>query len=434
MDFISPAYRYRFIKARIISIALFWFFPQLALAQDPEALSQIATRFNLPTWVSQLRGEITIKAQEISVDRNILTNITLPISLENKELSVTGAEFSSADGKARVDFSIDKHTAEFVGVIRAENFVLNTVNARPADKPLDARQKLFMDEVLLPDWLPRLVGELHFDVAQGTWQTTSYKELEGTLTFNQQSLSSAIKVVIDSGYAEGSFVHDHHSHRSKITVLGQRIPVQIFSITDEYVSDLPVNIDLDIVTEGQTARTMASTANGKLLLETGTGNLNIQKLDKLTKDILSLTLTSLLPISLGPAHAKLECGAIKLKLENGVALSDNSIAVRLDTLAVMGGGEINFANETLDLALHPHARHAGRINTKSAVKELTLAGPFDDIKITPHLGGILDQSLSLTGKIASLGLAKIGLPILDWAAPPDVACMSTLEMAHEAQN
>ena len=85
----------------------------------------------------------------------------------------------------------------------------------------------------------------------------------------------------------------------------------------------------------------------------------------------------------------------------------------------MGGGKIDFANEKLDIRLHPHARRKNTINTKSAVKEVKLSGSLRDVEVSPQLGGIINQGISLTTKIAALGLSKLRLPLLDWAAPAD---------------
>ena len=378
----------------------------------------------LPAWLLALSGTIKFEAKEIQTPNSRLRDVEIPVKTTPDRILIEQANLTTTQGELLIDFAVDKHSRRFTATIQAEHLVF-TDDESPSTNGL-----IFDNEILLPEWLSTLDGELNIAISTSEIAKIKLKDLGGEFFFRGRKLTAQLSAGLENGHLRANFEHDYDNSETKMSATGSAVPLHLMPATRDYLVDTALNFESDLYARGNTPREFAETLNGTVTVEAMHGNIDIRKLEKLSQDILSLTLTSIIPIPFGSHTAQLECAVIKFPIKNGVANSANAIALRTQNLAVMGGGEINFADESLDIRLHPHARSTTKINTKTAVKEVKLAGPLRDIQVDAKLGGILTQGISLTTKIAALGLSKLKLPLLDWAAPGTEACMSTLTNEH----
>ena len=395
---------------------------------NPATLEDVLIKSGLPAWLLQLTGDVSIEIDELQYDGNSYSDLIIPINLQNEDLRVHQASLKIDDGKLTMNFDYDRHVNRFIATATGNGLEIDLFRNEDESEP---STDLFNSKRLLPAWVETLRGSLKIDVQESVIDQLDYSKLTLVSQFSESNLNATFDGNINNASFHGSLIHTYENSLTKLALEGTNLKLDLLPSTRGHVQDIPTDFRVDISGFGDSMRQIATSVNGTMLVEFGSGNINIDKLNSLSKDILSLTLTSLIPISLGPTDSVLECGALKLDINNGIAVSDNTIALRTNTLAIMGGGEINFKAESLDLMLEPHARNSGKLNTKTAIKNISIEGPFTDLSVTPHLGGIINQGISLTAKIASLGLAKIPIPVLDWAAPADIACMKSLTVTTE---
>ena len=76
------------------------------------------------------------------------------------------------------------------------------------------------------------------------------------------------------------------------------------------------------------------------------------------------------------------CGALNIPIKNGIATSQNQIALETDTLNFIVNGQINLKNETVDLALIPSVGHTrGMANQLLEIAQfIHLTGPWTNIE------------------------------------------------------
>lgn len=387
-------------------------------------LEKLLLEAGLPAWMLGSDGDLSFEAEEVSIGTEKFRQVNVPISFNQNGIHVKEASFVAFEGDANLSVSIDRARQAFTAQVQLNNVHLKTEqDLKPTD---DTHEFIFSEMVLVPAWAADLTGSIDVAAINSQVDDIELRDVRFRADSDRSSLSVKINGTTNNGNLQGEISHRFDTQKTNIDIQGQSVPLSLLPVTREYVEHINLDFRVDVVTSGTSARQWVSAMDGKIITEFDGGKINIKKLDKLSQDILSLTLTSLLPISLGPSHSNIECGAIVLKPAKGIALDENAIALRTENLAIMGGGEINFAAEQLAIALRPHARKSGKLNTKTAIKEVSIHGPFQDLEVKPHLGGIINQGISLTTKIANFGLSKIGVPLLDWAAPADVACMKSL--------
>ena len=391
-----------------------------------QGLQKVLKNAGVPSWFFTINGDLTVTADKVVFKENTLHNVTLPVFLTDDLVHISNAKFSALDGDFVVKLELPKQRQGFSAHVQFSNIVLPSLSNTATAESETTPKLLFDNAALIPNWLHHLNGSLVIAGSNVQFDQVNAHNLEAQIVFSPQDVATTIRSLTDNGSIKGEISHTYETKQTSFDLEGQSVALSLLPAAREYAENIAVDFKIDIATGGSSAREWVSGMNGEIIAEFGNGKINVQKLDKLSQDILSLTLTSLLPISLGSTSARFDCGAIKLDVTNGLARSENSIALRTENLAIMGGGEINFANEQVALSLHPHARRTGKLNAKSAIKEVTVAGPIMDLQVKPRLGGIINQGISLTTKIATLSLSKIGIPILDWAAPADIACMKSL--------
>ena len=396
-------------------------------APGQQTLQELLDTAGVPNWLLLLDATIDFEAGEIRTETVTLSNVKVPIEIARQTITINEAHAHGFEGDLSFDLLIDQDADSFDATIRAENIALAHASAPHPETDLQNPARIFSNAEILPQWLSAYRGRLTLELSSFRVNETVFQQFNGDFNLQQEILSGRIQGELIEGHIQVNFVHQHKDETTRITAVGTAIPLDLMSATRDYWIDTALSFELNLDGQGRSARNFAETLNGGVIVETMHGNIDVRKLEKLSQDILSLTLSSVVPFTIERKTSHLECGVLKFSIENGVANSDNAIALRTQNLAVMGGGKIDFAGETLDIRLHPHARSTKKINTKTAVKELKLSGPLTDIQVTPQLGGIINQGISLTTKIAALSLSKLRLPLFDWAAPADVACMSSLE-------
>ena len=417
--------------ARLILLSAL--FTKIALAegqQDDQRLDvrRLLIDAGLPSWLLNLNAEITLEAQEINLKQTLIRDIKIPISIDAEHVEIEQAKFNIFEGTASVSLSATKHLDKINGTIGADHVVF-TPKARASLTPNStSHPQLFTPRDLIPSWLPLVNGSVTVKATNTRIDVFEFTAIEGRLLLSKEELNASAVARTGGANLNGNLLHKYATAATRLSARGENTPLDLLEETREYISDVPVDFEFVLNGRGRSARSFVETMDGEIFATSAQGTLNIDKLDKLSQDILSLTLTSIVPISLSSKNPRLECAALKFAIRNGVAERDNAIALRTENLAIMGGGKIDFAAENIALALHPHARGIGKLNTKSAIKQVTLRGPFRDIEVHAQLGGIITQGISLTTKIATLGLSKLRLPLLDWAAPADVACMESLSV------
>ena len=188
--------------------------------------------------------------------------------------------------------------------------------------------------------------------------------------------------------------------------LGKLFPTLVLTKT----SIGEVNGEFDLAGQGNSVGRMLGSANGALRMVVERGAIS-----RLLMEQMGLHLLEILQLTLaGDKTIPLRCVVADFSLSKGV-MTANTLLLDTDVSTLTGSGQINLAQETLDLTLVPHTRNTSVVALRSPIHVGgTLAAPvasLDTSRILARGGGALVLGL-LNPLLALLPLVETG-PGLD---------------------
>jgi|GEM_PF-4969226 len=149
------------------------------------------------------------------------------------------------------------------------------------------------------------------------------------------------------------------------------------------------DIDVDISGKGMDTFQIMSSGNGHIRITSGPGEIDQTKIDLWADDIIRVALTS----AFKPANkAEVNCMVGHFEIKDG-EVSTDSLLLDTSRITVAGTGQLNLANEELNLVLTPKPKNPSLV---SLAKPVRLTGNFMDPKVKEtklenvwKLGGIL---------------------------------------------
>ncbi|HKK15058.1 MAG TPA: AsmA family protein, partial [Gammaproteobacteria bacterium] len=130
---------------------------------------------------------------------------------------------------------------------------------------------------------------------------------------------------------------------------------------------------------GSVAAIMAG-LNGHLLVKVGPGEIKSDKFSILDSDLIASTLNTINPVSSSEGGRKIECGVVNMKIEDGIAKSDENIALLTNRMSVVGSGIINLKTEELNIAVKPRAREGIGISAGNLAELVKVGGTLAEPK------------------------------------------------------
>ena len=128
----------------------------------------------------------------------------------------------------------------------------------------------------------------------------------------------------------------------------------------------------------------------------------------------------------------MECGVLYLDIREGKAVTRNGLALKTDRVTILGGGEIHFPGETIDIYLTPKAREGLGISASSIARVIQLGGTLRKPEIEADPKGLLASGLSLGAAILSGGVTLVALGLFDrFHANSDVCAIARGEQILE---
>lgn len=159
--------------------------------------------------------------------------------------------------------------------------------------------------------------------------------------------------------------------------------------------------DIDLAGRGNSAAQMLGHANGNLALIMGQGQIS-----SLLLELVNLDGREILKFLMGgDKEARVRCGATSFDVKQGL-MSTRAVVLDTTDTVVYGKGSANFANEQLDLWLHPYPKDKDILSLRSPIH---VGGTFGAPKISPDKKALIERGA------AALAMGAIN-PLLALAA------------------
>jgi uncharacterized protein involved in outer membrane biogenesis len=261
------------------------------------------------------------------------------------------------------------------------------------------KDKLFSTEPLPSfNWLGYLNADIHYQLKKLTKNNQIINNVSLDLTLNKGVLNVA-PLMMD--FAKGTINtnlrlgEDDDLNFQTSIIVNNLDYTRLMALvgTKEYAKG---NFDADIHLQGvggSVSELMAG-LSGQVRLTSEGGSLNMDAMQLLSKDLVSL-----IPFTDRGDRQKIRCAVMQFDIDDGIAKSH---ALVLDTgiVSALGAGKVNLATESLSLYVSPRTKRTSVL--KLALVPLNIRGSFLSPTITPDAAG---TTVSTTNKAVHIGLA-----------------------------
>lgn len=428
---------------------------------EPDRLPAIAAQYNIPQ-VEELdvRFSVALPAE------NQIRDIDASVSLSGSELKVKGAALELVPLKAD-KFSVRLQADDLAELIPFEHniapenelnadlvltlnpqglsatgkveagdsiasgsvFWTDTENGRPIlnvdakAERLDLktlfvvekrRGRIFSNDSLVPQWMQKIDGKILLEINSFRNNFIAMKDFNTTTIFNRGELRLHFGSVTGESIIKG-LARIHPLGQSEIQLKAKQVPVQ--SIQSLAEGDLflggTFDADISLTGLGSSLGELARTGNGAIKLEISGSRIQSNTLDTIGGDLLTNVLTAVNPYSAREDFVEVECGVIHFDIQNGKAITRNGLALKTDRVTVLGGGEISFPDEEVELVIAPKPRKGFGISPSTVAKMTRVGGTLSDLDIEADMEGFLQSGAAIGAAIFSSGLSLVAQGLLD---------------------
>ncbi len=186
------------------------------------------------------------------------------------------------------------------------------------------------------------------------------------------------------------------------------------------------DITINAKGSGSSVSQIMAGLNGKLLIQTGKGQISSSALKLASADALVSTLSMLTPRSKSSEGSQLECAVVNFDIKDGIATAENGIGMSTNQINVIGAGTINLKTEQLDIGITPKAKEGVGLNLGQLAGLVrvggTLANPSPKADTQAALkGGLSAGAAVATGGLSLLAQGLLSNEVADDQNPCDIA-------------
>jgi len=185
----------------------------------------------------------------------------------------------------------------------------------------------------------------------------------------------------------------------------------------------PTDLSIRLSGAGNSVRSLIAGANGDVRISIGPGRMKTQAITY-GADVTEL-LNAINPARKADPYTELKCAVIRLPIRQGVARIDNGIAAETSKVHVIGGGVIDFRNETLDLGFRPKAVTGLGVGLGGLASLGRLRGSLSDPQVEIDAAGAATAAANVGMAIMSGGLSLLGTSLITDSVP-DHPCQAAL--------
>ncbi len=215
--------------------------------------------------------------------------------------------------------------------------------------------------------------------------------------------------------------------KSRIELNGQDIDLSALAGTEELDHEQKgvFSIQADIEGSGRSISGIMGSANGPIRIRLNHATLKNQSLRLLGGDLFLGLVNVLNPFTSRDQIIYMDCGVFNLDLVNGVASSERGIALKTTDFTLLGGGEVDFSGEDLNLEVSTKARKGLGVSAGSFARLLLVKGKISHPEIRP--GGLLESGVSLGVGYLTGGLSLLARGLFDLIEANSDVCATAMK-------
>ncbi len=246
------------------------------------------------------------------------------------------------------------------------------------------------------------------------------------LTINDAAISLILNngklKLSKSGKAAGgslSIKVDLDGSNEKTAILSNNVDIKQFDISQvpaiqekKLITGGKTDITINLKGSGNSVSQIMAGLDGKILIQTGKGEISSSALKLASADALMSTLSMLTPGSDSADNSQLECAVVNFKIKDGLASAENGIAMSTNLMNIIGAGTINLKTEALDIGITPKAKQGVGLNLGQVASLVRLGGTLANPSPKADAEAALKKGLTVGTAVATGGLSLLAEGLL----------------------
>ncbi|MGR8922011.1 MAG: hypothetical protein ACU85V_20535 [Gammaproteobacteria bacterium] len=363
----------------------------------------------LDAWARALLDGARFEAGSVTAGGVTLSDVALDFDAAAGELRWHGQGRVAGAGALTVDGRHDAATGRFA--VRLSGAALSVKMPRAGGPPV------FEAVPIVPPWLAAKTARIDLELDE--LRVDDYAL--GTLSAHVESGDGALDISAGARFAGGSVAvalsAAPATGPAELRISGQGVALAGLPALAPYVKGSIADFELKLQGNGPNWRDFAATARGRVGGRASAGVLYNAALDRLAQNALSLTLTTLLPLGEPRSEVALECAALALDFDAGVARFDRGLVVLTKPVLLSAAGSVDLAAEVSRIDLLPRVRRGFAAITPGALSEIRLEGPLLEPAVKVRKMALLSDPFQPDRAAALLKLPGARAPGPDRTAP-----------------
>ncbi|MCP4409696.1 MAG: AsmA family protein [Gammaproteobacteria bacterium] len=387
-----------------------------------------------------LDADLSLKAKELHTSKLTINDLDVGLRLKNGKLEIAPLKLrfaggSDLDGRVSVSPSGKRPLikAKFssnlldLSVFEADDSQnLKAPLKIQAEKKAD---KLFSAEPLSLEPLHRLNIDFSLNSKKVHTRSLILDELNVTLQLRNGKLNiKPVKMNVAGGELRADIAIDASSKTTVVAanIKGDRIELGRIYQFKKLIRGGKVKVSIKLRGRGISVKGIMAGLDGRLVLDTGKGELNSAHINLLGSDLLIELVNKINPIAKKGSTSQLECAVVRFDVKDGVAVIDRGIAFQTDKMSVVGSGGIDLKEEKLDLGIKPEARKRIGIDAGQLAELVRIAGPLTGPKLVADAKGTVKLGVTIGAAVATGGVSYLGQRLLASATRDEAPCLTAL--------
>jgi hypothetical protein len=143
----------------------------------------------------------------------------------------------------------------------------------------------------------------------------------------------------------------------------------------DLITQGPLDIHIDVHGRGASLHNVMASLDGSLLAGMGESRIKNSDLNLMGGDLLQLV-SAVNPVGNQDPYTVARCGVVNFKIADGVARTNNGIALVTDKMQLTSSGTVNLGSEQIDLALNPKATGGLGVGLGALAQAVKVSGPL----------------------------------------------------------
>lgn len=192
----------------------------------------------------------------------------------------------------------------------------------------------------------------------------------------------------------------------------------------DMITQGPVDFALDLKGGGQSVAAMMASLDGSIVGGMGEARIRNDAINLAGADFLAQLISKINPFIAQEEFTVAQCLVINLQVQDGVAKTEKGIAFVSDRMEITSSGNVNLAEEKLDLNIRPKAKEGLGVGMGKLTQMIKVTGPLSSPGIGLDAGGTVKALGSIAGAFATGGASLLAEGAMERAQSSGDTCQT----------